>query len=160
MNLKKAKSPVNIKSFKEIKDLFLKEYEKHNPDAEPTEDGTLLVDYQTGEELGLKILNWGWEANVMPKLVKLARQANLVYSYNNSDDLIILTNEVGSWMSKMGETVDKKISEQIDEFYQIGKKPKVRVSQEDFDKFLRWVRITGFKSYNDYTYQDIKEYLN
>lgn len=58
MNLKKAKSTVNIRSFKEIKDLFLKEYEKHIQDSEPTEDGTLLVDYQTGGELGLKILNW------------------------------------------------------------------------------------------------------
>ena len=160
MNLKKAKSTVNIKSFKEIKDLFLKEYEKQNPDSEPTEDGTVLVDYQTGVELGIEIINWGWEAKVLPKFGKLAQQANLVYLYNNNnDDLVILTNEVGSWMSKMGEKLDK-LADQIDEFYQTGKKPKVRVSQEDFDKFLRWVRITGFKSYNDYTYQDIKEYLN
>ena len=129
MNLKKAKSPVNIKSFKEIKDLFLKEYEKHNQDSEPTEDGTVLVDYQTGVELGIEILNWGWEANVLPKFGKLARQANLVYLYNNNnDDLVILTNEVGSWMSKMGEKLDK-LADQIDEFYQTGKKPKVRVSQ-------------------------------
>lgn len=161
MNLKKikdTKASTKPTNFEELKNKFLEEYEKNEPESEPSEDGTLVIDYQTGELLGFTISNWGWSAGLITKYAKLAKSLGLKFDYNGQDDLTILSEKVGDWMSKTYETLSK-LSDQIDDYHQTGKKPKVKILPKDFETFKRWSKLTGYKKFNDYGYNDIEEYL-
>ena len=144
------KSP---KTFEDIKNAFLSEYEEHS-DSIPQEDGTVIIDYQTGNQLGLCISNWDWEADRINYYQRLAKKAGLKTTYNGSDDLVILSEETGVWMTKFNEKLEK-ISSDLED----GKKPKTKVSKEDFEQFKRWSTLTGYLQYHDYDYSDIASYL-
>lgn len=147
-------SVTSAKTYQDLLDLFMGQYEDKEPGKEPSETGAVVIDYETGEELGFTVTNWGWESKELPKYMKAAKRIGLVHSMSDMGDLTILSPSVGEWMTKYS-----KIFSDISDKIYAGKKSRVKVKKEDFEKFIRWSKLTGYGEYHDYDYSDIKEYI-
>lgn len=142
-------------TFESLKQKFLEIYYKENLNGEPGSDGTILIDFETGKELGFTISNQGWESKYVNKFTRLAKKSKTVSNAGNiSGDLVILPIDVYNWMNSTHSKLED-LSDEIEN----DEEPTTKISREDFDKFLRWSDITGLFKYHDYDYSDVKEYI-
>lgn len=150
----KVTDAVKIAAYEDLRKKYLQEYDANEPDSEPSEDGTLLYDFKTGEPLGFKVWNFGWTAELIPKFSKVAKKLKLVTASTGEGDLVVLSEKVGKWMTSMAEAL-----EAISNALYRGKEVTKDVSKEDFEQFIRWSEVTGFGQYHDYDYAEIREYI-
>lgn len=141
-----------VNSFSELVNVVRDEFDK-NGIKDPIEEGSITLG-EDGEVLCLNVATWGWESKIVDKCRKVAKRLRIRMEMSN-DIVSFINPEVTKWMDSIYDKIDSMENALI-----YGKKPRVKLSKDDFDKFIRYTKLTSYLEYEDVDYNIVKRYLN